>query len=81
MSSEALQPEKFTYSVEEACAATSLGTTKLYELLKDGKLEAKVLGRRTMITRASLQRYIDSLPAWKPQQRMTPRRNIGPKHP
>lgn len=70
-----LPPNKLAYSIEEACAATSLGTTKLYELIGAGKIAARAEGRRTVILRDDLQTYLNSLPAWKPQQRQTPRRH------
>lgn len=65
----ALPAEKLAYSIEEACYATSLGTTKLYELIGAGKIEARAEGRRTVIPRAALERYIASLPAWTPKLR------------
>lgn len=65
----ALPPNKLAYSIEEACAAVSLGTTKLYELIGEGKISAKAEGRRTLIPRESLLSYIASLPAWTPKMR------------
>lgn len=76
-----LPNEKLAYSIEEACAATSLGTTKLYALIGEGKIAARALGRRTVILRADLQRYLESLPAWESQLRQTPRRNSGTRRP
>lgn len=54
---------KLLYRVDEARAALGVGLTKLYELLASGELEAKRLGRRTLITAESLERYVESLPA------------------
>lgn len=54
---------KLLYRVDEARAAIGCGLTKLYELLASGELEAKRLGRRTLITSESLLRYVESLPA------------------
>jgi excisionase family DNA binding protein len=71
----ALPPNKLAYSIEEACAAVSLGTTKLYELIGEGKISAKAEGRRTLIPRESLLSYLSSLPAWTPKMRPTPRRH------
>lgn len=69
-----LPPNKLAYSIEEACAAVSLGTTKLYALIGEGKIEAKAEGRRTLIPRDSLVSYLAALPAWKPNNRAAPRR-------
>lgn len=52
-----LQP--LAYSVKEACRAISLGKTYLYFLIKDGKLEARKIGNRTVIPAASLHALIE----------------------
>jgi hypothetical protein len=59
-----VQPQlgKLLYRTSEAKAALGCGTTKLYELINNGTLEARRLGKRTYITGESLQRLIDSLP-------------------
>jgi excisionase family DNA binding protein len=56
-SSNQLQP--LAYSVKEACKATSLGKTYLYFLIKEGKLEARKIGNRTIIPAASLHALIE----------------------
>jgi len=61
-----LDKDKLAYSINEACAALSLGTSKLYELMRDGKLKAKAEGARTIIPRQSMLDYIASLPDWRP---------------
>lgn len=38
------------------------GRSFLYELIKQGKVDARKSGRRTVLTVESLQRYVDSLP-------------------
>lgn len=52
-----LQP--LAYSVKEACKATSLGKTYLYHLIKEGRLEVRKIGNRTIIPAASLNALID----------------------
>jgi excisionase family DNA binding protein len=37
------------------------GRTKIYELIKDGHLVAVKIGRRTFVTRASIEGYVDRL--------------------
>lgn len=46
--------QRLTCTVNEACAATSLGRTKMYELIGDGSIATIVIGRRRLI-------YVDSL--------------------
>jgi excisionase family DNA binding protein len=51
------------YSIGDACAAYGCGRTRLYQLLSDGKIEAKKLGRKTLVSAASLKSYFASLPS------------------
>lgn len=46
------------------CEKRQIGITTAYQLLKDGKLKAVKLGRRTYITDTEDQRFIDSLPSY-----------------
>jgi excisionase family DNA binding protein len=52
-----LQP--LAYSVKEACKVTSLGRTYLYLLIKEGRLEVRKIGNRTIIPAASLHALIE----------------------
>jgi excisionase family DNA binding protein len=58
-STGALSPDAF-------CREYNLGTTKLYELLKDGELKARKCGRRTLIAREEAERWFASLPVLEP---------------
>ena len=51
-------PAKIAYSVKEACAASSLGRTKLYALIAAGDLQAVRVGGRTLIPTESLRALI-----------------------
>lgn len=51
-----------TYTIAGAKDATGLGTTKLYELIGEGVLQARKAGRRTLVTAESLHAYLESLP-------------------
>ncbi len=53
---------KLAYRVDEACAATGYGKSKMWELIRAGKVKAKKDGGITIIRRADLQAYIDGLP-------------------
>jgi excisionase family DNA binding protein len=46
--------ERISCTVAEACAATGLGRTKLYELIKLKKVAAAKVGARTLIDVRSL---------------------------
>ena len=51
--------EPLAYSVSEACRVSSLGRTRLYQLIAEGRLEARKIGKRTLIPAESLRRLID----------------------
>jgi len=48
-----------------AVAYTGSSRSALYEALKLGKIEAKKCGRRTLVSVASLDAYLASLPAYQ----------------
>ncbi len=49
-------------SINDAVRTFGIGRTKLYELIRNGDIEAVKLGRRTLIRTASAREFIDSLP-------------------
>lgn len=52
---------KAALSIEEAQEYLGLGRTKLYSLLKTGKLKALKLGKRTLIRRVDLDIFLENL--------------------
>ncbi len=53
---------KLAYRVPEACAALGYKRSKLYEIIKAGRLAIKKDGACTIILRTELERYLNSLP-------------------
>ena len=51
--------EPVTVTVQNACKALGLGTTKIYELIASGELETVKIGRRTLIKVPSIKRLVD----------------------
>lgn len=51
--------DRFFVSIEEACKLLSVGRTKIYELLSEGSLQKRKIGRRTLITVESLKAFCD----------------------
>ena len=49
---------KLAYSIREAMQTSSLGKTKLYDLIKAGELQAVRIGGRTVIPAESLHALI-----------------------
>jgi excisionase family DNA binding protein len=46
------------YSVDEACKVSSLGRTYIYQLINEGRLQARKIGKRTLIPAESLHDLI-----------------------
>jgi excisionase family DNA binding protein len=51
--------ERLSSTVEEACDATGLGKTKLYELIATGEIETATVGTRRLVLVRSVLRLID----------------------
>jgi excisionase family DNA binding protein len=51
--------ERVTCTISEACAASGLGRTKIYEILADGRLESTRIDRRRLILVASLLKLLE----------------------
>lgn len=52
---------KLAYRVPEAAAATGIGESTIWKRIKAGKISPKRDNGLTLITRAELLRYLDSL--------------------
>lgn len=50
------------HPIDRACALSGCGRTKIYELIARGLLDARKLGRRTLVTDDSLRRFLADLP-------------------
>ena len=55
-STSALAPT-LLLTIDDACEQTTLGRTKIYQLIADGQIEIVKVGRRTLVP-------FDSLAAW-----------------
>lgn len=51
-------PAPLAYSIADACRVSSIGKTRLYQLINEGKLKTTKLGKRTLIPAESLRRLI-----------------------
>lgn len=54
--------EPLAYSIDEACRVSSLGRTNLYRFIREGKLDIRRLGGRTLVPAESLRRLIEQAP-------------------
>lgn len=55
-------PLTISMTIPRAVEVSGIGRTRIYELIREGKLEAKKEGRRTLILADSLRRHVESLP-------------------
>jgi excisionase family DNA binding protein len=54
--------DRAAYSVAEAALLAGVGRDQVYAAIRDGSLEARKWGRRTIIPASSLQRFLMDLP-------------------
>jgi excisionase family DNA binding protein len=55
-------PGRAAFTVAEVCAHTGIGRDSIYAAIRTGKLIARKLGRRTIITDSDLRRFLEDLP-------------------
>lgn len=53
--------DTITVKISVAVQMTGIGRTKLYELIKDGQIEAIKVGTATLVPIDSLRRFLDGL--------------------
>lgn len=54
--------DKLAYTIEQVVNITGVGRSTVYNAIKSGQLEARKHGRRTWITSAALNKWIESMP-------------------
>lgn len=57
---DAKSQAKLAYSIPEAAAAVSIGRSKVYSLIAEGRLETRKIGKRTVIPAASLAKLLEA---------------------
>jgi hypothetical protein len=55
--------DKRSLSVDETCYAGNFGRTSFYKFVSTGLLQARKLGRKTVVLQADLDRFLEALPA------------------
>lgn len=54
--------KRICFSPSDAAKALRIGKSTLFAILAAGKIKARKLGTRTLITASELSRYVESLP-------------------
>ena len=62
---------KSAYTINEAINEIGIGRTKLYAEIKDGKIQIRKIGRKSIILADELLKYLNSLPSSEEAQRNT----------
>lgn len=62
------QHRRLAMSVADVATATGIGRDGIYQAIRDGRLTARKLGRRTIITHDALERFLQALPPLQLQQ-------------
>ena len=54
---------RLAYTVKQATTALGIGRTLIYAEIRDGRLHARKIGRRTVILREDLRNWLEAQPA------------------
>lgn len=54
--------EAVAHTVDDAARVVGCGRNKIYDAIAAGDLDARKIGRRTIITRSSILAWLDTLP-------------------
>ncbi|MGA8693936.1 MAG: helix-turn-helix domain-containing protein [Xanthobacteraceae bacterium] len=60
-----MEGEKRAFSIAEFCRRYGVGRTKVYEELRQGRLRARKIGRRTIVTKDDADDWLQQLPLIK----------------
>lgn len=52
---------QLSYSIDEVSVLTGIGKTKLYSAINSGDLPARKFGKRTLILKDDVNRFLESL--------------------
>ena len=63
----AMNKNKIAGGIREACEATGMGKTTMFEFIRDKKLQVRYLGRKAIIKWTTLRRWSTSLPTEAPK--------------
>ena len=53
---------KMAYTLSEFCTAYGIGRTKAFSEIAEGKLQARKMGNRVIVTREDAQEWLNALP-------------------
>ena len=57
-----LSSKRYCFTVAQAVEFSGIGRTKFYELIKQGKIVPRKVGKRTLVIRDELIEFLNNLP-------------------
>jgi excisionase family DNA binding protein len=55
--------DQLLYSISQCCRMAAIGRTKFYELVASGEIPVRKIGKKTLVTAADLQDWVERLRA------------------
>jgi len=55
--------DQLLYTITQCCRLAAIGRTKFYELVADGEIPVRKVGKKTLVAAADLKRWAEGLPA------------------
>jgi excisionase family DNA binding protein len=59
--------DQIFYTISQCCRLAAIGRTKFYELIANGEIPVRKVGKKTLVSAADLERWVERLPATKPR--------------
>jgi excisionase family DNA binding protein len=55
--------DQLLYTISQCCRLAAIGRTKFYELVANGDIPVRKVGKKTLVAAADLKRWAEQLPA------------------
>jgi excisionase family DNA binding protein len=68
---EKIMQNPLALRINEVCAASRIGRTRVYEAIKRGELRARKNGKSTLVLHADLVEWLNGLPSISPKSTRT----------
>ena len=56
--------EALSLSIPEVKAATGLGLTRIYQLINNGELKCRKIGKRSLVLKSDLEEFLNNLDSY-----------------
>jgi excisionase family DNA binding protein len=54
--------DQLLYTIAQCCRMAAIGRTKFYELVANGEIPVRKIGKRTLVAASDLQNWVERLP-------------------